>query len=306
MENKSIDDNNNIGQSHNNYNNNINDGYMDNNIMNSNNDNIIDNNNDVIMNNNNENNMNNNMNNNNRNNNGQNKKIVVIISIVVLYISFYDLYQFFQNINAITKAYFSIPSNVFEKCYLYPNLFNSFIQILTSLLGLDLIILLFLPLLSTALDLEAFLEKYMDSILYFNYLVFGPFCFGSLAISIKHVDKLMYLCINFNPDNKIFNYRLLILFIINFVLSITMYFIGSFYFESKYFSNSIKIKKSGNNILGYFFWKLAFERSKLLEETRKINNIYLDGDYINNNNNNNGKINIDNEGFNQDKNQNLI
>ena len=304
MENNIIDDNNIIGQSHNNNNNiNINDGYMSNNLMNNNDDFILNNNNDVIMNNNNDNNMNNNNNNNNRNNES-NKKIVVIISIVVLYISFYDLYQFFQNINAITKAYFSIPSNVFEKCYLYPNLFNSFIQILTSLLGLDLIFLLFLPLLSTALDLEAFLEKYMDSILFFNYLVFGPFCFGSLVISIKHVDKLMYLCINFNPENKIFNYRLLILFIINFILSITMYFIGSFYFESKHFSNSIKIKRSGNNILGYFFWKLAFERSNLLEETRKINNIYLGEDF--NNNNNNGKINLDNEGFNQDKKQNLI
>jgi hypothetical protein len=263
MENNIIDDNNNIM---NNYNNNINDGYMSNNIMNNNNDNIINNNNDVIMNNNNDNNMNNN-NSNNRNNNESNKKIVVIISIVVLYISFYDLYQFFQNINVIKKAYISFPSNVFEECYLYPNLFNSFIQILTSLLGLDLILLLFLPLLSTALDLEAFLEKYMDTILYFNYLVFGPFCFGSLALSIKRINKLMYLCINFNPENKVFNYRLLILFLINFVLSITMYFIGSFYFESKYFSNSIKIKRSGNNILGYFFWKLAFERSNLLEET---------------------------------------
>jgi len=292
MENNIIDDNNNI-----------NDGIMNNNIMNNNNNIIANNNNDVIINNNNDN--NNNMNNNNRanNNNEPNKKIVVIISIVVLYISFYDLYQFFQNINIIKKAYSTLPSNVFEQCYFYPNLFNSFIQILTSLLGLDLILLLFLPLLSTALDLEAFLDKYMDSILYFNYLVFGPFCLGSLFLGIKHINRLVYSCINFNPENKVFNYRLLILLLINFILSITMYFIGSFYFENKYFSNSIKIKRSGNNILGYFFWEIAFERSKLLEETRKINNIYLDN---NCNNNNNVKMNLDNEIFNQDKNQNLI
>ena len=302
MENNIIDDNN--SNINNNYNYNINDGNMNNNIMNNNNNFMIDNNNDDIMYNNND----NNMNNNNRinNNNESNKKIVVIISLVVLYISFYDFYQFFQNINVIKKAYLSLPSNVFKQCYFYPNLFNSFIQILTSLLGLDLIFLLFLPLLSTALDLEAFLDKYMDSILYFNYLVFGPFCFCILALSIKHIDKLMYLCINLNPENKIFNYRLLIVFLINFVLSITMYFIGSFYFDGKFFSNSIKIKRSGNNLLGYFFWKLAFERSKLLEETRKINNIYLGDEYNNNNNINNGKINLDNEVFNQDKNQNLI
>ena len=59
-------------------------------------------------------------------------------------------------------------------------------------------------------ELETFLEKYMDSILFFNYLVFGPFCFGSLFVGIKHANKLMYLCINSNPENKIFNYRFFI------------------------------------------------------------------------------------------------
>ena len=139
MENKSIDDNYIIDQTlksnqemqdpsikENNIindinNNNINDDNIRNNNMNNNNDDIV--------------------NNNNRINNNSNKKIVIIISLVVLYISFYDLYQIFQNINIIKKAYLSFPSRTFEECYFYPHLFNSFIQILTYLLGMDLILL---------------------------------------------------------------------------------------------------------------------------------------------------------------------
>ena len=246
---------------------------IDENFNNNNNNNNINNN---IINNNI--NFQNNNNNNNLQNNSATKIVFLIIIFVALIILFFNLYNFFHIVNMIKKAYIILPHNVFEECYLYQRLFDLFIEFLSFFLGIDLIFLTFLPFIENFFNLELFLTKFSTTFFYFNYLVFGPFLIGCLITSLKYNRKLMYICINYNPGNKIFNFRLSFVFLFSLTLSIIITFLGSFMVEDSYFNDSIKCKPSGNYLIGNIFWFFALRTSHSFrrERNNNLNEVILD------------------------------
>ena len=213
-----------------------------------------------------ENNLNNNENDINNMNMIENERIskitIGLIIIVSIAITSFDIYSFFHIINTIKKAHIIFPREVFEECYLYPRFCELFIEFLSFFLGVDLILLSTFPFFDTNFNLEIIFSKFSQIFFYLNYFIFGPFLMGLLFVSIKYSDKLAYVCINFNPNNKIVNYRLSFIFLFSITLSFVTFFFGSFYFENNFFSNSIKYKKSGNYLIGNIFWWYALKNSR--------------------------------------------
>ena len=101
----------------------------------------------------------------------------------------------------------------------------------------------------------------------------------------------MYTCSNFDSEKKIFIFRLFFAHILSLLLSSLISVLGSYFFENNYFSNCIKIKRSGNYIIGHFFWLKVLEKSRNLRFRINLNN--------------NNEIMLFNVGD-QDENQNLI
>ena len=81
----------------------------------------------------------------------------------------------------------------------------------------------------------------------------------------------MYLCINFNPEKKIINFRLSYIFLFSLLVSFFITFFGSFCVEQIYFSNSIKLNQRGNYMIGKIFWLFALKYSTRFRNN-EINN----------------------------------
>lgn len=116
------------------------------------------------------------------------------------------------------------------------------------------------------------LEKIVRTIFYFNYLIFGPFLFCSL-LTLNYQDKLKYVCIKNNPEKKVRNFGYTFIFIFGIIFSFVISFFGLFVFEDNYFNNSIKLKPSGNYIIGIIFWFRALKRSRRFGNQINENNI---------------------------------
>lgn len=233
-------------------------------------------------------------NNNNLQNRSRNKSVLYIILFIVIIILIYNIYQFIHIINKIKKEYLNYPFNVFEQCYLYNNLLDLFVEFLSFFLGIDLIFLVCLPFIEMNMEVEfeLFISKFSQIFVYFNYIIFGPFWIGWIILGIKNYQKIIYICENSNPERKIINSRLISIFVFSLSIPTFISFLGLFYFENNFFSNSIKLKKSGNFLIGNIFWEYA------LKHSNSFNNSL-------NRNNSNNEIILDNRDI-QDENQNLI
>ena len=235
---------------------------------------INDNNNHNYYNINNNNNIN--INDNNLNNNRRNKLVLSIIIVFAIIISLFNIYSFINIVNFIKKYYLILPQKVFEECFLFPKFYDLFIQFISLFLGIDLISLIIIPCIDYFSDLDAFLSKFGESFFYYNYLIFGPFLLGSLILSLKYHDKLMYSCINYNPEKKTINFNFFFVFIFSISLSGIITFLGSIYNEDKYFSDSIKYKTNGNFLIGNIFWKYALSRSHRFANRLNRNNLIVE------------------------------
>ena len=233
----------------------------------------------------------------------QNKIGFIIIIILAILIVQFNLYQVFYIIRLLIKAYISLPPRTFEECYLYSGFSDLLLEFYSFFLGLDLLLLCLTPFFND--NFQNNMNKFNYIFAYINYFVFGPVTIGIIFLCFAYCDKLMYSCVRFNPDNKIFNFKLIFFLCISSCFSLLITILGIYLLEDEHFTNSITFKTSGNPLFGYLFWKYGFTHSRRIRQRLNQNN--------NNNNNNNNNININNNNHNQnifnfaeDENMNLI
>ena len=200
--------------------------------------------------------------------NGLNNKILLFVIIFIsLLIVLFNFYQFFFLIRLIKKAYTLLPKKVFEECYLYNGFSDLLLELYSFIFGLDLLFLCWV----SYLEIDISTYKFNSIFFYLNYLVFGPFTLGIIVAIIAYYDKLMYVCVRYNPQNKIFNFKLIFFIFFSSLFSLLITFIGIWILGESYFENSIKFRPSGNNILGFAFWKYGLSHSKKYKE--RINDV---------------------------------
>ena len=211
-------------------------------------------------------------------NNSQNTIFFFVIIFISVIIVIFNIYQVFYLINLIRKAYKLLPKNIFEECYLYNGLSDLLLEFYSFFLGLDLLFLCSLPIFNV--DFELFMEKYSSIFQYLNYLVFGPFTIGIIVVIIANADKLMFICVRYKPENKIFNFKLIFFIFFSSLISLLITTVGIWILNLNYFKNSLNLSPSGNYILGYFFWKYGLRNSRRYRDRINNNNF---NQIINNN-----------------------
>jgi len=200
----------------------------------------------------------------------QNKIGFIIIIILAILIVQFNLYQVFYIIRIIKKAYISLPSRTFEECYLYNGFSDLLLEFYSFFLGLDLLLLCLIPFFNDNFD--SIMNKFNIIFGYINYFVFGPITIGIIILCFAYCDKLMYSCVRFNPDNKMFNFKLIFFLCISSCFSLLITVFGNWYLGDEYFTNSITFKTSGNQLLGYLFWKYGMSRSRRIRQRLNQNN----------------------------------
>ena len=200
----------------------------------------------------------------------QNKIGFIIIIILAILIVQFNLYQVFYIIRLIKKAYISLPPRTFEECYLYSGFSDLLLEFYSFFLGLDLFILCLIPFFDQ--NFQDINNKFNLIFFYINYFIFGPITIGIIFLCFAYFDKLMYSCVRFNPDNKMFNFKLIFFLCISSCFSLLITVFGVWYLENEYFTNSITFKPSGNQLLGYMFWKFGFNRSRRIRQRLNQNN----------------------------------
>ena len=180
------------------------------------------------------------------------KTISYIIATIVLTISTFDVYRFFQIINSLKRQYFLLSHEIFENCMLYQSICDLFILFFTFFIGISIFIYCFGITIS-----ENVFDKSLQSYLYFNYIIFGPYMTMGIILSFKYSDKLVYRCNNYNPVSKVINYRFLFYVMLLLTLTVTITFVASMYYATVYFESSVQNKITGNYFIGKFFWNRA-------------------------------------------------
>ena len=208
---------------------------------------------------------NNNNDNNNDNNNelldaDQNKILISIIIFISLLIVIFNFYQFFFIVRLIKRAYVILPKKSFEECYLYNGLSDILLELYSFFLGIDLLILCIIQIFESERQVEN--SKLTLILIYINYLVFGPFTIGVIVLILTHSDKLMFLCVRNNPNNKIINFKLIFFIFFSIFISLIITGFGIYFLQGEYISSSINFQMSGNNIFGYIFWKYGLKYSR--------------------------------------------
>ena len=219
----------------------------------------------------------------------QNKIGLVIIIIISFFIVIFNFYQVVYVIRLIKRAYTLVPHKIFEECYLYNGFSDLLLEFYSFFLGIELLFLCVFQFFG--IDMDLFMDKYSSTFYYLNYLVFGPFSIGIFVICLLHSDKLLYVCVKANPENKIFNFKLIFLLFMFSLFSLLITTFGIYYFGSIIFNDSLTFKPNGNHLLGYIFWKYGFSRSRRFRNGNNNNNVNL-------NINNNGLLNLDDENIN--------
>ena len=180
------------------------------------------------------------------------KIISYITATIVLTISFFDIYRFFQIINLLKRQYFLLSHEIFENCILYQNICDLFILFFTLFIGISILLYCFGLLIS-----ENVFDLSLQSYLHFNYIFFGPYMTMGIILSFRYSDKLIYRCNNFNPDSKVINFRFLFYVMLLLTLNMTITFVASMYYATIYFESSVQNKITGNYFIGKFFWNRA-------------------------------------------------
>ena len=180
--------------------------------------------------------------------------IITIINRVI--ISIQVDYQHISNIN--TK---------FNISCLYKDVFHIFNLLNLQVLSFDILIIY----ISTFESIELInrnLEKIFQSFLYFNYFFFGPILFGVVILCMKFGNEISF--IYDKKTNNIFDFDYINLFFIftYILISFTVSVICPIIYSFNDMSNSIKMKRYGNYLIGYIFWSIALSNP---DGNRRVN-----------------------------------
>ena len=173
----------------------------------------------------------------------------------------------------------------FENCIKVDLLVKTAFSVFSLLAALSALTLVVMMIIS----LELFVNKYLSSFLYINYVIFGLYMLGFSLFGIIHWNEVAYMCDKKNPNEKIFSVGNMFSLIGCFALSLVITFAVSIYETVSLYSDSILRRENGSKALRTIFWWFVF-RGRNNEDNHPQNQRNQGGNNnqieIENNNNN--------------------
>jgi hypothetical protein len=177
--------------------------------------------------------------------------ILLLISGFFLFIDFYE----FSRILVEWKDALKMDKLLFEKCYQYKLIVNTLFSVFSTIASLSALTLTLL----IVLNFNFFMEKLINTYLYFNFLVFGPYMLAFSVLGLIHSDKVLYTCdanMNKHFSNEIvFNLTGCMGFSIIVTLCVTLYCVVALYIKS------ITRGEGGSRILSRAIYWIFYRRA---------------------------------------------
>jgi len=207
-------------------------------------------------------------------------KIVFILSLLLVSMDILEIYFAYGQLKQTST---SIDQIVFESCVKYHILSQIFFTFFATLAGISACIMS----LGLLINFEFFAVKVMDSFLHFNYLIFGPYLFGSCVLGYYYFNQVAFTCVNTNINKKYLNFSTVLALFICVLFSFVVTLGYSIFWSVRKFIYSIRFRAEGNYVLGRIFWRYVFNRSNdsiQLANRQGINGLNVNGVNVNSNN----------------------
>jgi hypothetical protein len=183
-------------------------------------------------------------------------KIVFLLSLLLVSMDILEFYFEYAHLKEMSVKFDPI---LFEDCIKYHALSQMFFTFFATFAGVSATFMS----LGLLIDYEFFSFKVVDTFLYYNYLIFGPYLFTACTLGFYHYDLVLFNCDSKQLNNKKnFNFSTLLALVICALLSFLLTFGYAVFFGIRKLINSIRFTRDGNYILGRIFWRHVFSRSR--------------------------------------------
>jgi hypothetical protein len=184
-------------------------------------------------------------------------KIVLFLSLILVIMDLLEVYFAFLNLK---KASSLFDATTFEECLKYHILSQIFFTLFATFSGVSALLMS----LGLLVNYEVFIHKALDSFMYMNYMIFGPYLLGACFLGFLYFNEVVYNCSKLDHSNKFLNlstlFALFICFVISLVISVGFAVFRSFRFLMK----SINNRLGGSSLVRRFFWWCVFTRRNQL------------------------------------------
>lgn len=216
-------------------------------------------------------------------------KIVFGLSLVLVLMDSYEIYFSYSHLVQYSKTF---DPEIFNSCIKYHVFGQIFFTFFATFAGLSACLMA----LGLLVNYEFFATKGIETFIYLNYLVFGPYLLSSCFLAYCYWDKVIYNCDSKDYSKKYLNFSSLMALLICFVLSVIITFGYTIISSFQVLLQSVRFRPEGNRVIGRLFWDYIIHRE--VNESNPINNINVNNNNINHNNNqnqiNNNNIPINN------------
>lgn len=220
-------------------------------------------------------------------------KIVFGLSLVLVLMDSYEIYFSYSHLIQYSKTF---DPEVFNSCIKYHVFGQIFFTFFATFAGLSACLMA----LGLLVNYEFFATKGIETFIYLNYLVFGPYLLSSCFLAYCYWDKVIYNCDNKDYSKKYLNFSSLMALLICFVLSVIITFGYTIISSFQVLLQSVRFRPEGNRVIGRLFWDYIIHRE--INESNSNDNINNNSINIQNNPNPNT---INNRNINRNTNNNI-
>jgi hypothetical protein len=187
-----------------------------------------------------------------------------IISSILVFVDSIDMYHVIKNWEVASNNVLTAPP-VIESCIKW-ELYSKTTFSLLSLFGAFSALFL-----STFLiiDTNYFAEKLLNTYLYFNYIMFGPYMLGICILGFFNWSKVVYQCDKQNMNNKILSLTNMVTLISCFMMSLFITALMAILKTVNLYINSTLRRPEGNVIIRKLFWWVVFRNKEPVEFIRQ-------------------------------------
>ena len=136
-----------------------------------------------------------------------------------------EVYFSFLNLNRAIKL---IDLSLFEECYKYHILSQMGFTIFATFSGISA----FIMSLGLLANYNLFVNKFLDTFMYMNYMIFGPLLLSASLLGCFYFSEVVYNCDKKNSNTKFLNMSTLFSIFMCFVISISISFGYSIIYSS--------------------------------------------------------------------------
>jgi hypothetical protein len=190
-----------------------------------------------------------------------------------------DILEFYFEYEHLKEMSRKFEPWLFEECIKYHALSQMFFTFFATFAGVSATFMS----MGLLINYEFFSFKVIDTFLYYNYLIFGPYLFAACNLGFMNYDMVLYNCDSKDLGRKkVLNFSTLLALVICTCMSFVLTFGYSIFFGIRKMINSIRFLPEGNYILGRIFWRYVLSRDRdqvhqANENQREVIDNNLDG-----------------------------